>query len=147
MFKLASTLWATGLLPSTSGVIGRPMLYNANTGKKERLGRLFVCTPTSVSQVRRRRAYRGPHGYEACLHRRHVYDESARGARILDIPDRSSKSPSNPGRRPTVTLSAAPNKLAKEDPSFRVKGNEETGQTLIAGMGELHLASSLISST
>lgn len=36
-------------------------------------------------------------------------------------------------------LSAALNKLAKEDPSFRVKGNEETGQTLIAGMGELHL--------
>ena len=35
--------------------------------------------------------------------------------------------------------SAALNKLAKEDPSFRVKGNEETGQTLIAGMGELHL--------
>ena len=34
---------------------------------------------------------------------------------------------------------AALNKLAKEDPSFRVKGNEETGQTLIAGMGELHL--------
>ncbi|MDR0239347.1 MAG: elongation factor G, partial [Deltaproteobacteria bacterium] len=30
-------------------------------------------------------------------------------------------------------------KLAKEDPSFRVKGDEETGQTLIAGMGELHL--------
>ena len=36
-------------------------------------------------------------------------------------------------------LSAALNKLAKEDPSFRVKGDEETGQTLIAGMGELHL--------
>ena len=30
-------------------------------------------------------------------------------------------------------------KLAQEDPSFRVFTNEETGQTLIAGMGELHL--------
>ncbi|WP_224249194.1 elongation factor G [Hyalangium gracile] len=30
-------------------------------------------------------------------------------------------------------------KLAMEDPSFRVRTNEETGQTLIAGMGELHL--------
>jgi elongation factor G len=30
-------------------------------------------------------------------------------------------------------------KLAMEDPSFRVKTNEETGQTIIAGMGELHL--------
>ena len=30
-------------------------------------------------------------------------------------------------------------KLAKEDPSFRVTSDQETGQTLIAGMGELHL--------
>ena len=30
-------------------------------------------------------------------------------------------------------------KLAEEDPSFRVKTDEETGQTIIAGMGELHL--------
>jgi elongation factor G len=30
-------------------------------------------------------------------------------------------------------------KLAQEDPSFRVKSDEETGQTIISGMGELHL--------
>lgn len=30
-------------------------------------------------------------------------------------------------------------KLAEEDPTFRISTNEETGQTLIAGMGELHL--------
>jgi len=30
-------------------------------------------------------------------------------------------------------------KLAQEDPSFRVRTDEETGQTIIAGMGELHL--------
>ncbi|NNF77620.1 MAG: elongation factor G, partial [Rhizobiales bacterium] len=30
-------------------------------------------------------------------------------------------------------------RLAKEDPSFRVKTDEESGQTIIAGMGELHL--------
>jgi elongation factor G len=30
-------------------------------------------------------------------------------------------------------------KLAQEDPSFRVRNDEETGQTIIAGMGELHL--------
>jgi elongation factor G len=36
-------------------------------------------------------------------------------------------------------LSSALNKLAQEDPSFRVKVDEETGQTIISGMGELHL--------
>ncbi len=36
-------------------------------------------------------------------------------------------------------LSEALGKLAIEDPSFRVHTNEETGQTLIAGQGELHL--------
>jgi elongation factor G len=30
-------------------------------------------------------------------------------------------------------------KLAAEDPSFRVKTDEESGQTIISGMGELHL--------
>jgi len=36
-------------------------------------------------------------------------------------------------------LSQSLAKLAQEDPSFRVSYNEETGQTIIAGMGELHL--------
>jgi elongation factor G len=36
-------------------------------------------------------------------------------------------------------LSQALQKLAQEDPSFKVSVNEETGQTIISGMGELHL--------
>jgi elongation factor G len=36
-------------------------------------------------------------------------------------------------------LSQALQKLTKEDPSFRVKSDEETGQTIISGMGELHI--------
>ncbi|TAN40152.1 MAG: elongation factor G [Nitrospirae bacterium] len=36
-------------------------------------------------------------------------------------------------------LSQSLGKLTQEDPSFRVSTNEETGQTIIAGMGELHL--------
>ena len=36
-------------------------------------------------------------------------------------------------------MGTALNRLAAEDPSFRVKSDEESGQTIIAGMGELHL--------
>ncbi|MDG6105294.1 elongation factor G [Dactylosporangium aurantiacum] len=36
-------------------------------------------------------------------------------------------------------LGTAIQRLAEEDPTFRVKNDEETGQTIIAGMGELHL--------
>jgi elongation factor G len=36
-------------------------------------------------------------------------------------------------------MGMALSRLAKEDPSFRVKSDEESGQTIIAGMGELHL--------
>src|SRR4026209_919613 len=36
-------------------------------------------------------------------------------------------------------LSQGLQRLAEEDPTFRVTSDEETGQTLIAGMGELHL--------
>jgi elongation factor G len=36
-------------------------------------------------------------------------------------------------------LGVALNRLAQEDPSFNVSTDQETGQTIIAGMGELHL--------
>src|SRR3546814_18300234 len=41
----------------------------------------------------------------------------------------------------TLFRSIALSRLAQEDPSFRVKTDEETGQTIMSGMGELHLES------
>jgi len=36
-------------------------------------------------------------------------------------------------------MGIALNRLAQEDPTFQIRGDQETGQTIIAGMGELHL--------
>ena len=58
----------------------------------------------------------------------------------IDIPVAvisSSVEPKNKGDYEKMIL--ALRKMAQEDPSFRLAYNEETGQTVIAGMGELHL--------
>jgi elongation factor G len=47
--------------------------------------------------------------------------------------------PSSPRPRPTRKRWASRWALAQEDPSFRVRTDEESGQTIISGMGELHL--------
>ena len=116
---------------------------NAATGKKERIGRLLKMHANKREEIKE--AYAGDivaavglknmaTGDTLCDLKRAVVLES------LDVPEPVIEVAIEPKTKADRdTLSAALVKLAKEDPSFRVKGDEETGQTLIAGMGELHL--------
>ena len=87
---------------------------------------------------RHRRGHR-PQGH---LHRRHALRPGAPGRPRVDrrSPSRSSRSRSSRSTKADQDkLGIALQRLAEEDPTFRVKTDEETGQTIIAGMGELHL--------
>lgn len=118
-------------------------VLNANTGKNERIGRILRMHANKREEIK----WAGAGdivalvglklistGDTLCDDKRPVVLES------LDIPEPVIEVAIEPKTKADRdALSAALNKLAKEDPSFRVKGDEETGQTLIAGMGELHL--------
>ena len=118
-------------------------VLNANTGKKERVGRLLQMHANKREEVKWAGAgdivavvglKQVSTGDTICDVSRPVMLES------LDIPEPVIEVAIEPKTKADRdALSAALSKLAKEDPSFRVKGDEETGQTLIAGMGELHL--------
>ena len=146
VFKLASDPFVGHLafFRIYSGVIeAGSTVYNANTGKKERLGRLLRMHANKREDIKSAGAgdivalvgmKLASTGDTICDEKRPVVLES------LDIPEPVIEVAIEPKTKTDRdALSAALNKLAKEDPSFRVKGNEETGQTLIAGMGELHL--------
>ena len=116
---------------------------NAATGRKERIGRLLKMHANKREEIKE--AFAGDivaavglknmsTGDTLCDLKRAVLLES------LDIPEPVIEVAIEPKTKADRdTLSNALVKLSKEDPSFRVKGDEETGQTLIAGMGELHL--------
>ncbi|WP_297827215.1 elongation factor G [uncultured Desulfovibrio sp.] len=118
-------------------------VYNANTGKKERIGRILKMHANKREDIKWAGAgdivalvglKNASTGDTLCDEKREVILES------LNIPEPVIEVAIEPKTKADRdALSAALNKLAKEDPSFRVKGDEETNQTLIAGMGELHL--------
>ncbi len=127
-----------------SGVIeSGATVLNANTGKKDRVGRLLQMHANKREEVKWAGAgdivalvglKQVSTGDTICAVDRPIVLES------LDIPEPVIEVAIEPKTKADRdALSAALGKLAKEDPSFRVKGDEETGQTLIAGMGELHL--------
>ena len=127
-----------------SGVIETGMsALNANTGKKERIGRILKMHANKREDIKWAGAgdivalvglKNASTGDTLCDDKRPVILES------LNIPEPVIEVAIEPKTKADRdALSAALGKLAKEDPSFRVKGDEETNQTLIAGMGELHL--------
>ena len=118
-------------------------VVNAATGKKERIGRLLKMHANKREDIKE--ALAGDivaavglkltsTGETLCDEKNPVVLES------LNIPEPVIEVAIEPKTKTDRDiLSQALVKLAKEDPSFRVKTDEETNQTLIAGMGELHL--------
>jgi len=118
-------------------------VLNSNTGKKERIGRLLKMHANKREEIKDADAGDivaavgmkiTSTGDTLCAENRPVALES------LNIPEPVIEVAIEPKTKADRdALSQALGKLAKEDPSFRVKSDEESGQTLIAGMGELHL--------
>ena len=118
-------------------------VYNSVKGKKERIGRLLQMHANSRVEIKEVRAgdiaaavglKTVTTGDTLCDIHNFVILER------MDFPDPviavavESKTKADQER-----MSVALTKLAQEDPSFRVHTDEESGQTIIEGMGELHL--------
>lgn len=118
-------------------------VYNSNTGKQERVGRLIRMhsnTRQEISEVGAGdiAAIVGLKdtitGHTLCDEKHPIRLES------MEFPDpviQLAIEPKTKDMQEKMALALA--KLMREDPSFRVTTSQETGQTLIAGMGELHL--------
>ncbi len=118
-------------------------IYNATTGKKERIGRLVQMHSNDRVEIPEITAWNI--GAVIGLKNSKTWDT------LCDLNDQflveSIEFP-----EPVISISVEPKskadqekmgvalgKLAEEDPSFKVRTDEETGQTIISGMGELHL--------
>ena len=124
-------------------IVSGDTFINAASGKKERIGRLLKMHANKREEIKE--AYAGDIVAAVGLKTMATGDTLAEQKKAvvlesLDIPEpviEVAIEPKTKADRDLLSQGLA--KLAKEDPSFRVKGDEETGQTLIAGMGELHL--------
>ncbi len=118
-------------------------IYNASTGSKERVGRLLQMHANDRVEIQEISAWNI--GAIVGLKNTKTWDT------LCDVNDKflveSIEFP-----EPVISVSVEPKskadqekmgialqKLAEEDPSFRVHTDEETGQTIISWMGELHL--------
>jgi elongation factor G len=118
-------------------------VLNVTTGKTERIGRLLMMHANSREEIER--VYSGDICAGVGLKQTGTGDTlSAPDAPIelesMDFPDTVIAVAIEPKTKSDQEkLGTALQRLAEEDPTFNVESDEETGQTLIHGMGELHL--------
>jgi elongation factor G len=127
-----------------SGVVtSGDTVYNSVKGKKERIGRLLQMHANQRDEIKEVRA-----GDIAAA----VGLKEAITGDTLCAPDKPIVLERMEFPEPVIHVAVEPktkadqekmglalNRLAQEDPSFRVRTDEESGQTIISGMGELHL--------
>lgn len=118
-------------------------IYNSTTGKKERIGRILLMHANHREEVAE--VFTGDiagavglknttTGDTLCDESHQIMLESMQFPEpVIDV----AIEPKTKADQEKMSL--ALQKLAEEDPTFRVYTNEETGQTIISGMGELHL--------
>jgi elongation factor G len=118
-------------------------VYNSTKGTKERVGRLLKMHANKREDIKEVSAgdIAAAVGLKTTLTGDTLCDEKLPVIlEAMEFPDPVISVAIEPKTKPDQEkLSQSLAKLAQEDPSFRVSVNEETGQTLIAGMGELHL--------
>ena len=127
----------SGVLSVGDGVV------NSTRSKKERVGRMVQMHSNSRNEIKEIRAG----DIAACIGLKDITTGDTlcdtKDQIILekmDFPDPVISVAVEPKSKPDQEkMSLALQKLAKEDPSFRVQTDEESGQTIISGMGELHL--------
>jgi elongation factor G len=118
-------------------------VYNSSKGTKERVGRLLKMHANKREDIKEVSAgdIAAAVGLKTTLTGDTLCDEKQPVIlEAMEFPDPVISVAIEPKTKPDQEkLSQSLAKLAQEDPSFRVSVNDETGQTLIAGMGELHL--------
>ncbi len=118
-------------------------VYNASKGRRERIGRILQMHANHREEIDQ--VYAGDIAAAVGLKDTFTGDtlsdpEHAIILESMTFPEPVIEVAIEPKTKADQDkLGIALQRLAEEDPTFRVKTDEETGQTLIAGMGELHL--------
>ncbi|MFZ5810299.1 MAG: elongation factor G [Chloroflexota bacterium] len=118
-------------------------VYNSTKDKRERIGRLLRMYADRREDINE--LYAGDIGAVLGLRESFTGDTLCEASRPILLETISFPEPViSVAIEPKTAadqdkMNDALRKLSEEDPTFRVRGDEETGQTIISGMGELHL--------